>query len=166
MIFLTTNLQVQEVQQIALHCSISNHLHSALWCPISALTTLMHGNHKTSASGRLPSLSISFMPQELCGHGAQKISSNMSRRIQGILITKVGGRVMTVKMHQEIRPHRYLISQQIVTLDMTDGVQTKDNLPTRRTSRLPEIWICLMWSWPCGREQRERAKEDSLAVML
>ena len=111
MIFLTVNLQMQGVRQIALHYSILNHLRLALRCPISAPTILMHGNHKTRASGRLPSLSISLMHQQFCGHGAQEISSNMSGRIQGILIMQVAWRVKTVKMHQEIRPHRYLVSQ-------------------------------------------------------
>ena len=85
---------------------------------------LMHGNHKTLASGRLPSLSTSLTPQQFYGNGVQKFSLDLSGKSQRILI--IGAwRVMKTK-------------------DMIDGVDAKHQLSSQRTSRLAKIWICLM----------------------
>jgi len=90
-------------------------------------------------------------------------------------IIQMTWRVMMVEVHQqvhqEVQPHRCLICQHLVPLDMTHTVQKKHGLiglSTQQTSQLPKRWICMMWSWPCGCKQQERprTKEGCLAVML
>lgn len=144
---------MQGVHQIASHYSIFSHLALALICPNSPLTTLMHDSHKTSASGHFQSLLICLLLGQFYGHGVKKHSSNMSGRIQGIFVTKVVWRVIMVKMQHHIRLHKLLIHRQLVPSNTADDVETK------------VIWMCLMCSWPCGHEQRERVKESCLAVM-
>ena len=127
---------------------------SALSYPSMPLTTPMHGNHKTSTSGRFPPLSTSLTPQQFCRNGVTKLSSDVCGRSQRMLIMGVARRVMTMKMkmHQELAQ----VSRQPTYRSIQESRTPRDERPVRRSGHKAQA------AHPTNR----RTRDDMLDVVL